>query len=85
MCNMEDNQAKDSITPSSADNGSKQKKASMKWNAFFGIFMVVIYFSMAYLTLFTEHFFWITDWARYGLGSIFALYGVWRGYRYLKA
>lgn len=82
---MEDNQAKETTTPSSADDAATPKKATAKWGAVFGVFMIFIYFSMAYLTLFTDHFFWITDWARYGLGSIFALYGLWRGYRYFKA
>lgn len=71
-------------------NGAKnatqlQAKNVAKWSTFFGIFMIFIYFSMAYLTLCTNYFFWIQDWARYGLGSIFIVYGLWRGYRYFKA
>lgn len=60
-------------------------KNKIKWGALFGLFMIFIYFGMAYLTLFTNYFFWIVDWARYGLGFIFIFYGLWRGYRYIKS
>ena len=66
-------------------NAVKSTKKPMNWNAYFGIFMVLVYFGMAYLTLGTNYFFWIQDWARYGLGTIFIVYGLWRGYRYYKA
>ena len=62
-----------------------EKKSKMTWGAMFGIFMIFIYFGMAYLTLFTDYFFWIPDWAKYGLGFIFIFYGLWRGYRYIKS
>lgn len=61
------------------------RQNKIKWSAMFGIFMIFIYFSMAYLTLCTDYFFWIVDWARYGLGTIFIVYGLWRGYRYFKS
>ena len=63
----------------------KSEKKPISWNVFFGMFMVLVYFGMAYLTLGTNYFFWIHDWARYGLGTIFIVYGLWRGYRYYKA
>ena len=66
-------------------NSAKLTKKPMNWNAYFGIFMVLVYFGMAYLTLGTNYFFWIQDWARYGLGTIFIVYGLWRGYRYYTA
>ncbi len=65
-------------------NQRKQSANTVKWGVVFGIFMSFIYFCMAYLTLCTDYFFWIQDWARYGLGTIFLVYGVWRGYRYMK-
>ena len=68
----------------SHDN-NQQKKKTANWNVYFGLFMILVYFGMAYLTLGTNYFFWIQDWARYGLGTIFIVYGLWRGYRYYKA
>lgn len=64
---------------------STNKKSPVKWGAVFGLFMIFIYFGMAYLTICTDYFFWIVDWARYGLGIIFVGYGLWRGYRYIKS
>lgn len=83
---MEDNQTTNELNSSAGagESGASRGKATVKWGAIFGIFMIVIYFSMAYLTLFTNHFFWMVDWARYGLGTIFIVYGLWRGYRYFK-
>lgn len=77
---MNDNQ----INSTESKNTPQRKKATMRWGAVFGLFMIAIYFSMAYLTLFTNHFFWMIDWARYSLGVIFVVYGLWRGYRYFK-
>lgn len=89
---MEENQLKNEQNKENekVGNGAKeapklQAKNVAKWSTFLGLFMIFIYFSMAYLTLCTNYFFWIQDWARYGLGSIFIVYGLWRGYRYFKA
>ena len=49
----------------------------------FGILMILIYLAMGYALLFTE-FFAVSikyDWMRYLFGSVFAIYGIWRGYR----
>lgn len=48
----------------------------------FGIFMICIYLAMGIL-MFLNYFGWTADftWARYGLGTLFIIYGVWRGYR----
>lgn len=67
-----------------ANTPSAPQEKKMNWGIYFGIFMIVIYFGMAYLTLGTNYFFWIQDWARYGLGTIFIVYGLWRAYRYIK-
>ncbi len=48
----------------------------------FGIFMIIIYLGMGYL-MFVNFFDW-TEWARYSLGTLFILYGFWRGYRQFK-
>jgi hypothetical protein len=51
----------------------------------FGIFMIIIYLGMGYL-MFVNFFDWTEDfaWARYSLGTLFILYGFWRGYRQFK-
>lgn len=88
---MKENQIANELNKESNTMGSKETSASQskkenaaKWSTVFGLFMIFIYFSMAYLTLCTNYFFWIQDWARYGLGTIFIIYGLWRGYRYFK-
>lgn len=81
---MEENQIHCKQTNDNATPQKTSKTPAGNWGALFGLFMIVIYFSMAYLTLCTDFFFWIIDWARYGLGTIFIVYGLWRGYRYFK-
>lgn len=88
---MKENQIANELNKESSTMGSKEtstsqskKKNVAKWSTVFGLFMIFIYFSMAYLTLCTNYFFWIQDWARYGLGTIFIIYGIWRGFRYFK-
>ncbi len=52
----------------------------------FGIFMVLIYVGMGIL-LFINFFQWNDarfDWVRYVGGTLFVLYGLWRGYRQVK-
>lgn len=52
---------------------------------FFGIFMICLYFAMAYLML-INFFNWGSglDWFRYLLAGVFAVYGVYRAYRQVK-
>ena len=53
---------------------------------FFGVFMILIYFGMAYL-LFINFFDWNTEpWLslRYIFAAILAIYGVYRCYRQIK-
>ncbi len=47
--------------------------------------MIIIYLGMGYL-MFVNFFDWTEDfaWARYSLGTLFILYGFWRGYRQFK-
>ena len=47
----------------------------------FGIFMLIFYLGMAYLLLFTTFFSNLYDIVRYIMGVVFAVYGVFRGYR----
>lgn len=54
---------------------------------FFGIFMVVVYLGMAYL-LAMNYFDWDATpfWkaVRWGMATIFGIYGIYRGYRQIK-
>lgn len=53
---------------------------------FFGVFMILVYFGMAYL-LYTNFFDWTTEpWltSRYFFAAILAAYGVYRCYRQIK-
>ena len=50
-------------------------------NIVFGIIMIAIYLGMAYLLLFTSLFSNLYDIVRYIMGGVFAVYGVFRGYR----
>lgn len=43
--------------------------------------MIAIYLGMAYLLLFTSLFSNLYDIVRYIMGGVFAVYGVFRGYR----
>ncbi len=51
----------------------------------FGIFMVLIYVGMGVL-LYLNFFGWVGSfaWVRYVMGSLFIVYGFWRGYRQAK-
>lgn len=51
----------------------------------FGIFMVLVYVGMGIL-LFMNFFDWAGNfaWVRYVMGSLFVVYGFWRGYRQAK-
>ncbi len=51
----------------------------------FGIFMVLVYVGMGIL-LFMNFFDWAGSfaWVRYVMGSLFVVYGFWRGYRQAK-
>ena len=50
-------------------------------NVVFGMIMIAIYLGMAYLLLFTSLFSNLYDIERYIMGGVFAVYGVFRGYR----
>lgn len=87
---MEENEEKTSINQAEAPANDKNEASAQKMDttksgkAIFSIFMVCIYFGMAYLTLGTDFFFWIRDEIRYAMGTIFIVYGLWRGYRQFK-
>ena len=57
-------------------NDDTEKKNRLGMNVVFGI-----YLGMAYLLLFTSLFSNLYDIVRYIMGGVFAVYGVFRGYR----
>lgn len=72
--------------PSQGRAGNGSGAATPKGMKFiFGIFMIIIYLGMGYL-MFVNFFDWTEDytWARFSLGTLFVLYGFWRGYRQFK-
>jgi cytochrome c biogenesis protein CcdA len=48
----------------------------------FGIFMVLVYVGMGIL-IYMNFFGWTASfaWVRYVMGTLFIIYGIWRGYR----
>ena len=50
-------------------------------NIVFGMIMIAIYLGMSYLLLFTTLFSNLYDIVRYIMGVVFAVYGLFRGYR----
>ena len=51
----------------------------------FGVFMVIIYCGMGMLFIFSDIFAWqMPETARIILGTLFVLYGIYRGYRIIK-
>jgi uncharacterized membrane protein (DUF485 family) len=60
-------------------NDDTEKKNRL--NVVFGMIMIAIYLGMAYLLLFTSLFSNLYDIVRYIMGGVFAVYGVFRGYR----
>lgn len=61
------------------DNAGKKKTLGM--NIVFGMIMIAIYLGMSYLLLFTTLFSNLYDIVRYIMGVVFAVYGLFRGYR----
>ena len=68
------------VTAMEQDNKNKTSKKSIK--VMFGLFMIFIYVSMGILVL-LGMFDWLPSWARYSLGTLFIVYGIWRSYRYI--
>lgn len=63
-------------------NDDTEKKNRLGMNVVFGMIMIAIYLGMAYLLLFTSLFSNLYDIiVRYIMGGVFAVYGVFRGYR----
>lgn len=63
-----------------SDNGTGTPS---KMRYVFGIFMICIYIGMGCLVLF-DFFKWEWQWLRWTAGSLFLIYGFWRGYRQFK-
>lgn len=65
----------------------KPQKPTKKINMgyIFGIFMILIYFGMAYLLIFTPLFKnTFSEIFRYSIGIVFAIYGIFRAYRQIR-
>ena len=62
-------------------NDDTEKKNRLGMNVVFGMIMIAIYLGMAYLLLFSSFFSNFYDIVRYIMGGVFAVYGVFRGYR----
>ena len=58
-----------------------KQKRPLGMNIVLGMVMIAIYLGMAYLLLFTTFFSNLHDIVRYIMGVVFALYGIFRGYR----
>jgi hypothetical protein len=56
------------------------------WRFVFGALMVIIYFAISYMVLFTEAFKrgTLNDTVRIIFGVVLAVYGLWRAYRLWK-
>ncbi len=65
---------------SNRQDDAQEKRKPTAANVVLGIIMVAIYMGMAYLLLFTT-LFNLSDVMRYIMGGVFALYGLFRGYR----
>lgn len=65
--------------------GSDSNKANSIMRLIFGIIMIIIYVGMGVLLL-INFFNWVPDWnvARYIVGIMLIIYGLWRAYRQVK-
>lgn len=63
------------------EEGTGKQKRPLGMNIVLGMIMIAIYLGMSYLLLFTTFFSNLHDIVRYIMGVVFALYGIFRGYR----
>lgn len=67
------------------ENDLQEPKKKNNIGYLFGIFMILIYFGMAYLLVFTPLFEnTFSEIFRYSIGIVFAIYGIFRAYRQIK-
>lgn len=67
------------------DNEDKRRKRINKIYYVFGVFMVLFYVGMAYVMIFSPIFVKsISAPIRYGMGILFLVYGIFRGYRQVR-
>lgn len=64
------------------EDTTNKKSQGKSIKVMFGLFMIFIYVGMGILVL-LGMFDWLPSWARYSLGTLFIVYGVWRCYRYV--
>lgn len=75
----------DKMNETNKDNKEFDRKEGMKKQPksityMLGTFMIFIYVGMGVITL-LGFFDWLPRWARFSLGCLFIVYGVWRFYR----
>ncbi len=67
------------------DKKNRERKRMNTVYYIFGIFMILFYVGMAYVMIFSPIFVKsISTPIRYGMGVLFFLYGIFRGYRQVK-
>lgn len=67
------------------DKKNRERKRMNTVYYIFGIFMILFYVGMAYVMIFSPIFVKsISVPIRYGMGVLFFLYGIFRGYRQVK-
>lgn len=67
------------------EQNTERSKAARRMSYIFGVFMLLIYWGMAYLLLFSPVFTrQMPSGIRYTMGVVFLVYGVWRGWRLMK-
>lgn len=81
MSYEDNNNGKATPQPATAPEPATPRKKHAGFRIMFGLFMIFIYVSMGVLVL-MGYFDWLPRWAQYGLGTLFIIYGLWRGYRH---
>lgn len=81
MENINENKPIESTQSKPATSGTDAPAAMKK---IFGVFMLLIYFSMGGLTYcgYFDILFGEWHWMKWCLGSLFTVYGIWRAFRY---
>ena len=67
------------------EQNTERGRSARRMSYIFGIFMLLIYWGMSYLLLFSPMFRQqMSPGIRYTMGSVFLVYGIWRGWRLMK-
>lgn len=66
------------------EDAEEEKVITINLGYIFGVVMIVAYFGMAYLLVFTDIFNNFAPLTRYIFASIFVVYAIFRAYRFIK-